>query len=182
MRGQQRRVDVQRDRVRARARVPHPRPSDGSASPYPAKQLLTDRLQHPMGRGLRGSSAEQPLLTPVPIHVRDTSAAVSEHHRHVAQHPPGIVRGAPLPRPGQRSGQRAGQPNPVSQLDQQRRARVRHQPLAVRRDFYRSETSLWLHQLGVLLGRVSRLQQSRFSRPGRTFPLPDVNPLTAVRG
>ena len=58
--------------------------------------------------------------------------------------------------PANASDNAVGQPDPIGQLDQQRDARVRHQPLSVRRHFYRSKTSLWLHQLGVLLGRGSR--------------------------
>src|SRR4051794_17193322 len=40
----------------------------------------------------------------------------------------------------------------VGQLNQQRRAGVRDQALAVRRDFYRLHASRQVHQLGVLLG------------------------------
>ena len=107
---------------------------------------------------------------PVRVDIGHTIAAVSEHHRHIPQHPARIMRRAALTRPSQRLRQRGGQPNPIGQLDQQRRAGVRHQPLTVRRHFYRSETSRRLHRLGVLPGRASSLQQSQFSRPGRTFP------------
>jgi hypothetical protein len=182
MRGQQRRIDVQRDRLRPRPRVPHPRPRLGARRTHPAQPRVVDRLQHPMRRRLRRARPEQAALTPVRVHVRDAITSVSKHHRHIPQHPAGIVRRTPLPRPRQRLRQRAGQPDPVGQLHKQRHPGVRHQPLTVRRHFYRSETSLWLHQLGVLLGRVSRLQQSRFSRPGRTFPRPDLSPLSALRG
>ena len=182
MRRQQGRVDVERDRLRAGARVPHPRPSGSPGATQPSEQLLVDRLQHPVRRGLRRPRAEQPLLTPIRVDVGHAIAAVGEHHRHIPQHPPGVVRRPTLPRPGQRLRQRRGQPDPVGQLDHQRHAGVRHQPLSVRRHFYRFETNRWLHQLGVLLGRGRDLQQSRFSRPGRTFPRPDVSPLSALRG
>ena len=147
MRGHERRVDVQRDRVGAPAGVPHPGAGRGPGGPDPVQQLLVDRLQHPVDRRLRRPGAEQALLPAVGIKVGHAIAAVGEHHRHVAQHPAGIVRRAPLARLGQRPRQRAGQPEVIRQLDQQRDARVRHQPLSVRRHFYRPETSRWLHQL-----------------------------------
>jgi erythromycin esterase-like protein len=182
MRGHRGRVDVQRDRVRAGARVPHPDASRSPRGPDALEQLLVDRLQHSMGCRLRRAGAEQPCLAAIGIQIGHAITAVSEHHRHVPKHPARIVRRTPLPRLSQRVRQRAGQPDPIRQLDQQRDARMRHQPLSVRRHFYRSQTSRWLHQLGVLLGRVSRLQQSRFSRPGRTFPRSSVSPLSALPG
>ena len=48
MRGQQRRVDVQRDRLRPRARAPDPRSRRSARRPNPPEQRLVDRLQHPM--------------------------------------------------------------------------------------------------------------------------------------
>ena len=39
-----------------------------------------------------------------------------------------------------------------------------------------------LYNLGVLLGREPRCEQSRFSRPGRTSPFAWVTPLSADRG
>jgi hypothetical protein len=88
------------------------------------------------------------------VHVGHAITAVSEHHRHVAQHPAGIMRRPPLPRPRQRPRERRRQPDSIGQLDQQRNARVRHEPLSVRRHLYRFETTREVHQLGVLLGRV----------------------------
>jgi hypothetical protein len=119
---------------------------------------------------LRRPDAEQPLLTPVRIYVRDAVAAIGEHHRHVPEHPPRIVHAATLPRPRQRIRQRGRQPGPIGQLDQQRHPSMRHQPLSVRGDFYRFQPSRRLHHPGVLLGRDCRRQEPAFSRPGRTFP------------
>ncbi len=48
MRGQQHRVDVQRDPLRTRVRVPHPRSSLRPRGAYPTKQMLVDRLQDPV--------------------------------------------------------------------------------------------------------------------------------------
>ena len=114
-----------------------------------------------MGRRLRRPRAEQPLLTPIRVDVGHAIAAVSEHHRHVPQHPPRIVRRAPLPRPGQRSvkalrSARPGQPTrPATPRPRARPAPhrppsllpFRHEPLA-------SPT-------GCPPGSRSRLQESR---------------------
>jgi len=176
MRGQQGRVDVQRDRVGAGARIPHPRPSLSPRRPDPGQRRPVDRFEHPVRRRLRRTSPEQPLLPLERGHAGHAVAAVDEHHRHVPDHPAGIVRRTPLPRVRQRDRQRVRQPRTVGQLDHQRHPRVRDQTLAVRRHFYRSQPSRWLHQLGVLLGRDCRRQKPAFSPPGRTFPPPQASP------
>jgi hypothetical protein len=154
VRTHERRIDVQRDRLRASARIPHPRTRLGSRCPDPVEQLPVDRLEHPMRRRLRRPLAEQALLATAGIHVRDAVAAVSEHHRDGPQYPARIVRRPALPRDPHRPQQRSGQPRPVGHLDQQHRPRVRHQPLAVRRDFYPFKPSRRPHQLGALPGRA----------------------------
>jgi len=182
VRGQQRRVDVERQRVRPGARVPHPRPRCCAGGPDLTQQPLVDRLQHPMRRGLRRPSAEQPLLPTVGIQIGHAVAAVGEHHRHINENPARIMRRAPLPRQRQRLRQPARQTNAVGQRNRQCSPGVGHHTLAVRRDFYRSQPSLWLHQPGVLLDRRSRPRKSRFTRSGRTFPHAAATPLPADRG
>ena len=112
--------------------------------------------------------------TSVPPH-RRPRRAVDERRawaRHIAEHPAGIVRGAARPRVRQRTRKGFRQAGTIGQLNQQHHPGMRHQTLAVRRHFYCSQTSRWLHQLGVLLGRDCRRQEPAFSRPGRTFPPP----------
>src|SRR5262249_13413164 len=123
-----------------------------------------------------------PLLTTQPVQIADAITTVGQHHRDVAQHPPRIVRRAALPCPRKRLGQPIAQTDPIRQPRQQRHPRMRHQTLAVRRDFYRSDPELWLHQLGVLPDRESRPRKSRFSRPGRTFPATRDQTLTGESG
>ncbi len=55
---------------------------------------------------------------------------------------------AALTHPGQRPRQRPRQPRLVGNLCQQRAARMRHQPLSIRRHFYREIAAIALHLQG----------------------------------
>jgi len=71
--------------------------------------------------------------------VRDLAvmlAAGGEHHRQIANDAPVVVARPPLLQASQLTRQRPRQPGLVSDLRQQRAARMRHQPVSVRRDFY----------------------------------------------
>ena len=176
IRGHDRRVDIQRERPRWRASIPRARPGRCPGRPDLAEQLLVDRLDHPVRGRLRRLSAEQALLTPIGIHVAHAITTVGEHHRQIPDHPSRTVRRTPLPRRRQRPRQRAGQPYAIGQLDQQRHPSARDQPLSVRRHFYRFQASRSVHQLGVLLGRASRLSNPDSHGPGGRHPAPALHP------
>ena len=131
-----------------------------------------------MGRCVsEATDTEQPLLT------ADTRRCRSRNRRRRRASPPRPAAPArdraPSAAPGSpanASDSAAVSPTRSASSTSRRRARVRDQPLAVRRDFYRSKTSRRPHHVGVLLGRGRDLEQSRFSRPGRTFPRPRPQP------
>src|SRR5205085_3294008 len=54
----------------------------------------------------------------------------------IAEHPPRVMRRATLTRLSERPPQRAGQPHPLGRQRQQRGARPRREPAAVRPNFY----------------------------------------------
>jgi len=114
MRAHQRRVDIERDRRRARARVPHPRPRRPPRRAHLAEQLLVDRLQHPVRRRLRRARTDNRSCPRVGLRIGHAITAVSQHHRHVSQHPPRIMRRLTLPRRSRRFRQRPGEPAPVN--------------------------------------------------------------------
>ncbi len=162
VRGQQRRVDVQRDRLRPGARVPHPRPGRRPSRPNRGRATARRSTSAPDGSSsptlLRRTAAPGPDTRPCRSRSRRRRRASPP--RHAAPGPdraPSDAHAWPPTPPTDA----VGQPDAIGQLDQQRDPRVRDQTLAVRRHFYRSETSLWLHQLGVLLGRDCRPSATR---------------------
>jgi hypothetical protein len=78
--------------------------------------------------------------------IRQTIAAIGEHHRQIADHAPRIVPAIVLAQPRERVRQRRRQPNPISDPSQQAAAGMRDQARSVRRDFYR-ETAPIAHHL-----------------------------------
>jgi hypothetical protein len=159
---------------------PRPRPAP-ARPPAPSgcdRATAVDRPQHAVRRGFRRARTEQALPPLIRRHVGHAVAAVGQHHRHVPEHSPRIVRRATLPRLSQRLRQPPAQPDPGGQLRQQRRAACDTNPSPSAETFDRSKTSRPVHQLGVLPGRRSRLQHSRFSHgPRGRHPVPALRPI-----
>src|SRR5687768_11298173 len=109
-------------------------------------------------RRLRRPRAEQPLLTAVGIHVGHTITARrrASPPRRAAPAQDRAPSAAPASTPTPATAPRSAPP--VGQLDQQRRARTRHEPLTLRRGFYRFEARRRPHLQGVL--SWSRMQAS----------------------
>jgi hypothetical protein len=113
----------------AQARAPAwPR---AGAQPGHAELVAGDLLDDPPGGRRGGHLARQLRLVAQHAKVAQAVTAVSQQHGQIAQHPPRIVAvasGLASTRPPR---QRAGQAKPISQLGQQRHARVPGDPLAV---------------------------------------------------
>ena len=107
-----------------------------------------DRVDHPKRRRVRRDRPEQRVLLTHRPEIGEAVAAISEHHRQIAHHAAGIMPGAALLEIGQANRQRLREPALVSDLRQQRAARMRHEPFSVRRDFYRDVAAISLHLQG----------------------------------
>jgi hypothetical protein len=59
------------------------------------------------------------------VDIRDRLAAVRDQHGEIDQHPAPVMH-RPRTGPGQRTGQRCGQPGPIRQHPQQRRTDMGH--------------------------------------------------------
>jgi hypothetical protein len=121
-------------------------------------RVVGDPLDDPPGGRGRGHRAEQLRLIPQHPKVTEAVATVGQHHRQVAQHDPIPVTapagwGAPA--------KRAGQPEPVGQLTQQRRPGMADHPGTVGRDFEPGRRVGSLHLQGALLEPVMRPSDSR---------------------
>jgi hypothetical protein len=174
-------VGVERDRVRARAGGPDParavaraarmRSNSRSSTDCNTRCVVVSDARSPKSRSWPSYAARSLKQSPPSASITATSLSTRPGSCAERRSLVGATASDRAPR----------QPRPLGQLDQQRRARTRHQALAVRRDFYRSQTSRRVHQLGVLLGQASRRQQSRFSG---TSPAPAITSLSAdeVRG
>ena len=91
---------------------------------------------------------EQRLLIADHAHVGQTVPAVGEHHCQVPHDPARVMPAAPLTQARQAHRQRSCQTTLIGDLSQQRAARMRHQPLPVRPDFYRDTAAIALHPQG----------------------------------
>ena len=111
-------------------------------------RLAGDPINQPKRRGVRSDRSEQRPLTPDRPKVRQTVPTVGEHDREIPHHPTGVMPPATLTHPRKRPGQRTRQPNPVSDLTEQRGPGVRDQTLSVRRDIYREIAPIALHLQG----------------------------------
>ena len=129
----ERRVDVDhrplrttvpsRDRpLRPRPELPRPRSGERDRRAQPAQALLVDRIDHPERRRVRRDVAIQVRLVTLSSQVSQTTPAVGEHHRQVAQHSPRVMRRRALPGRGHRRRQRSCQPDPISDAGDQRAA------------------------------------------------------------
>jgi hypothetical protein len=162
MRVHQRAVDVdQQQPVGVRAGLPGPPAGLGPGRPQPGQaELVTgDALNDPPGGGGRGDRAEQPTLVTQHRQVAQAVPTVGQDHRQVPQHPTGVVA---VPRRLAAAGpppKRGGQPEPVGQLGQQRRADVPDHALAVAGDFEAGTRVGSLHPQGALLERWMRPEQ-----------------------
>jgi hypothetical protein len=114
-----------RRRRRATAQLPQPgphhRPGGGDApQPHPI-----ELVEHSPDRGVRGDRPEHLLLVAQHVDVADRLTAVGDQHREIDQQPAAVMGRPPAPA-GQCRRQRRGQPGPVGQQPQQRRADMRH--------------------------------------------------------
>jgi hypothetical protein len=120
----------------------------GGPQPCQPARILAGSFDDPPGGRGRGYRAEQGRLVPQGGQVGQAVAAVGQHHRQVPQHvrvrmPPPAARLTPAQRPGQ--------PKPVGQLPQQRRAGMPDHPGAVGGDFEAASRVGSLHPQGALL-------------------------------
>ena len=150
VRADQRRVDVDHDPLRADTQPPRPLPCPSArrADRIEQSRVVRDPIDQPKRRRVRRDRPEQRLLITHRPQVRQAVAAVGEHHRQIPDDPARIVPAASLAHPRQRARELPRQPDPVSDLGQQRRARVRHQTVAVRAHGYRETAPIALHPQG----------------------------------
>ena len=150
VRGDQRRVDVDRQPLGRAVQLPEPlaRPRVRRAQRVQQPRLRRDPVDHPERGRVRRHRPEQRLLVAHRAEIRHALAAVGEHHRQITDHPARVMTATPLLQPRQPQRQRAREPELVSDLRQQRAARVRHQTRSVRRDIYGYRASIAHHLQG----------------------------------
>jgi hypothetical protein len=150
VRTDQRRIDIDLDLLRARPQLPRPLASLRARRAQSVEQLglCRDTVDQPKRGRVRGDRAEQRLLIAHHAQIRQTVPAVSEHHRQITDHPPWIVAATALTHTRERHRQRPRQPDTIRGLREQRGARMRHQPLSVRRDIYCEIAAIALHPQG----------------------------------
>ena len=170
MRAQQGGVDVEGDRLGAGASLPGPLQGLGAGAADRFQQVGVDRLEHPVGGGLRRHLPEQRRLSAQDAEVTDVIPAVGDRDGEVAQNDAGIVGALALPGRCHRCRERCRQAEPVSQLHQQVGASVRDEALAVRPDIYGLHGLFRFHLRGVLLGSSGTGSQTAFSSARRTLP------------
>ena len=171
MRGDQRRVDVDRQGLRRARELPEPLTRRGvrGADRVQQPRCRCDPRDRPKRGRVRRHLAKQRLLLSDRAQVRHALAAVGKHHRQIADHPTQIMPTTTTLDARKTRRQRVRQPHRVRHLPKQRSPGVRDQARSVRRDFYRSPTSVTHHPQGDL-------QSSRFA----TFDKPK-NPCCAGR-
>ena len=84
--------------------------------------------QCPPRRRVGGDRAEQLALMAQRVNLADRRRAVGDRDGQVGEHPAPVMQRAEPP-PGQRAGQRPGQPGPVREQPGRRRPYVRHDPV-----------------------------------------------------
>ena len=89
MRVDERRVDIDHDPLGANTEAPRalPRGRTRGAQRVKQRRLAGDRVDQPKRRRVRRDRPEQRLLIPHRAQVRQTVAAVGEHHREIPNHP-----------------------------------------------------------------------------------------------
>jgi hypothetical protein len=112
----------------------------GRCAGYPdrGQPVLTqppEALKHPPGRRNRGHRSQQRVTADQQPQVAEAVAAISEHDDQIAQHlrrsVPASARPTTTIITDRELAQRAGQPESVSQLHQQRHARMADHPIDV---------------------------------------------------
>jgi hypothetical protein len=117
------------------------RDTDGGQQPWRGR----DPVDHPKRRRVRRHLPEQHVLLTNGTEVRHALAAVGQHHREIADYPARVMPATPLLDRCQPQRQRPRESDLVSNLRDQRRARVRDQARSVRRDFYGYGASITHH-------------------------------------
>ena len=127
MRGDQRRVNIERQPLGRTIKLPEPlagasvRDTEGVQQPWGG----CDPVDHPKRCGVRRHRSEQRVLLSDRTELRDALAAVDQHHREIADHAARIMTATPLLDRSQPQRQRLREPQLVSHLRNQRRAGVR---------------------------------------------------------
>jgi hypothetical protein len=172
MRGDQRRIDVERQPLGRVVQLPEPLPRSRVRHTQRLQQrrVARDSLDHPKRGRVRRDRPEQRLPITHRAEIRDALAAVGEHHRQIADHAARVMPATALLDRGQPQRQRLREPEPVGHPSQQRTARVRHQTRSVRRDFYGYRASITHHLQGEPPSSSLRPSASR-----RIAAQPDVS-------
>ena len=112
---------------------PGPIPGRRPSLPQPVQPSVVDAVQHPP-RGRRGGDRPvQARLVGQHGDIPDRLTPIGQHHRQIHQHLPRVVPTGPPPQPIHGDAELGGQPHPIGQLPQQRRARVGHHTTPVDR-------------------------------------------------
>jgi hypothetical protein len=163
VRGDQRRVDIDRQGFRCPVQIPEPRPCAGVRRAHRVQRARRrrDPVDHPERGRVRRDLTEQGVLIADRAQVRDTLTTVGEHHREIAEHPARIMATTPLLARCQPRRQRTCQPDLVRDLPEQRSPRVRHQTCSVRRHFY----GYWASVTHHLQGETSKARDRGLQQP-----------------
>ena len=145
-----RRVQVDVELLGRPDQLPRARARHGVRRRQPLKpaRVTRDPVDHPKRRRGRRDLPEQHLLITERTKVRQAVPAVGEHHRQVADHAALVVARTPALQIGQLARQRPREPRLLGDLSEQRAARVRHQALSARRDFYGNPAPIVRHLQG----------------------------------
>jgi hypothetical protein len=92
--------------------------------PYKQRSFAGDPVDQPKRRRVRRDRPEQRLVITHRPQVRQTIAAVGEHHREIPNHLARVMPSTALTDAQQRIRESARETNPVSDLAKQRNARV----------------------------------------------------------
>jgi hypothetical protein len=163
MTAEQRRVQVDRQSLRRARELPRLRSCSRVRGPQPlqSRRVAGDPVDDPKRRRSRRDRPEQCLLVTDRAQVGQAIAAAGEHHREIPDHTAQVMTRPPLLEPSQLARQRAREPRPLSDLRQQRRPRVRHKTLSVRRDSYRYPAPIARHLQGDPPESVLRASTTR---------------------
>jgi hypothetical protein len=150
MRRDQRRVDVDRQPLGHTGKLPEPLACPSVRHPQRVEEsrLARDPVNRPKRRGIRRHFPEQLLLVADRAQIGHALPAIGEHHRQIPDHPARIVATTTPLQARQARAERSREPDPVSDLREQRATHVRHQTRSVRRDLYRNRASIMHHPQG----------------------------------
>ena len=173
----QRRVRVDVDPGRSARQLPRARARDAMRGPETLKAVgvTRDPVDHPERRRRRRDLPEQQALVLKSAEVRQAVPAVGEHHRQIPDHAPKVVAGPPRLQIAKAQRQRPRQPRLVGHPREQRAARVRHQALSVRRDFYGNPAPIVRHLQGdppKLILQASRTRRIPAQADSKAAPVP----------